>query len=392
MRPDPAEGWLPKSLLVGALVPLSRRGDTRSVRASSLASSPALHDFGVIVCRYSNASFQAVPRVKWEEWDAFLRAGGYAVIVGIDVTLQRHLAKLVRQGINLEKSIGEGVTWIRGARLYSALAGKSCERWATILPKPQERDVVVLGRNNAGSAVAFEVGIGPGRVAFFPSFAESQRRSLVPALVESARNAVRQVQTSRRPPDWLLAYSLESEQLLRIEAERIANRVSQLHRAKRILVDDGKDLSKECSRILQEILGPAGFSVVWKEEEGGHDIEISGSSITFVVEVRGTSRSLDVDFARQLMDHVKMFRPETSQVKGLLLGNPFRVDPLPRTGPAFTRSCVETSNANSFCLLTTHQLLGVYDQFMAGRLATDAFVSRLKSTIGAFDPSKSPGV
>ncbi len=385
MSPAVAGEPSPRVMLVGSLVPVLRRGDPGYVRATGLGSSPALHDFGVIFWRYSNTAFLSVPPAKWEEWYAFLRAGGYAVIIGVDVTLQRHLARLTKADIHLERSVGEGVTWTRGTRLHTALSGTKCERWSAVVPRAQESKTTVLGRNHAGSAVAFEVNVGPGRVAFLPSFSEEHRRALVPALARCAQEVARQVQTGRRLPDWLLELPLESEGLLRAEGERIANRMSQLQRAKRILVDDGKELSKECARILQEILGPAGYSVVWKEEAGAHDIEITGSSVTFLVEVRGATRSLDVDFARQLLDHRGIFRPETSFVKGVLLGNPYRAEPLPRAGPAYTRTCKETAVTNSFCMMTTEQLLGVYDRFVSGRLDSTNFVASLREKVGEFE-------
>lgn len=384
MTTEPDTTLQPKVLLVGALVPLKRRGDPGYTRASGLASAPALHDFGVIVLRYSNSSFQVVPRVKWDEWNAFLRAGGYAVVMGIDVTLQRHLPRLAKVELPLERLAGEGVSWIRGTLLHSALNGRLCQRWTAVVPRAHEHETVVLGRNNAGSAIAFEIAVGPGRVAFLPNFDETQRLALVAALVNNARGAVRQVHLGRTLPDWLVALPLESEKLLRLEGERISNRLNQLQRAKRILIDDGKALSKECSRILQEILGPAGYSVTWKEEEGSHDIEISGSSTTFLVEVRGATRAVDVDLARQLMDHLITFRPETSRVKGILLGNPYRADSMPRTGPPLTKNCKELAVANSFCFLTTHQLLEVYDQFVSGRLDVASFITALGDTVGEF--------
>ena len=377
-------------LIVGSLV-LSSRKKPSYVYSTGLPSSPTLHDFSIMILRYSNDSFQRASRQKWEEWKKFRKNAGVAFILGIDTTIQRHANKILGRGSpNLEKAKGRLVKWTRGTRFYEALKSFKQVPWSVTVPRSEEHLVNIIGRNAAGDAIAFESISGNNSIVFLPDFEKEARDLLIPQLIESAEKWIAATASSGTMPAWADTLKLHSESKFLAEAEMISNKLRSLSRAKRILVDDGKSLSEECARILTDIFGPEGFTVNWREEEGGHDIEILGSSVSFVCEVRGSSGSIDVSIARQLMDHIQQFVPSTARVKGIVIGNAFRTTPLAERGDPFSNKCIDLAHTNNFCLISSTQLLSIYDDITRKTLQPHDLVSYLTGTVGVLplpDPS-----
>src|SRR2546427_13157309 len=83
-----------RTLVVGSLI-RTKRATAGLTLATGLSSAPTLHDFGVKVVRYSNEAFQRTPAARWKEWREFLRAGGTALILAIEPSLQRHAGRLL---------------------------------------------------------------------------------------------------------------------------------------------------------------------------------------------------------------------------------------------------------------------------------------------------------
>ena len=369
-------------LIVGSLVPSTRKNPSY-VYSTGLPSSPTLHDFSVMIVRYSNDSFQRASRQKWEEWKKFRKNAGVAFVFGIDTTIQRHASKILgRGGPKLERTKGSLVKWTRGTRFYEALKSFKQVPWSVNIPRSEEHLVNIIGRNAAGDAIAFESISGNNLVVFLPHFDKESRDLLIPQLIESAERWIATTASSGAMPAWADTLKLHSESKFLAEAEMISNKLRSLSRAKRILVDDGKSLSKECARILTDIFGPEGFTVNWREEEGGHDIEILGSSVSFVCEVRGSSGSIDVNITRQLMDHIQQFVPSTARVKGIVIGNAFRTTPLSERGDPFSSKCIDLANTNNFCLISSTQLLSIYDDIIRKTLQPQELVSSLTGTVG----------
>lgn len=371
-----------RAILVGGLPRLRGLGESTEF-ASSLSSSPTLHDFGVVLARYSNASFLSAPNAKWKDWQRFLRSGGIAFVLGVEPSIQRHAANLVGHSLpSLVAQDGQWISWVRGTRFYEALKSHTSARWAAIVAKADERLVSVIGRNAAGDGVAFEAVLGQGVVVFLPRFDGQELRKIVPKLVKVSKRQVARLLATRGVPDWAESIALPMEAKVREEIEAASRRLEAAERAKRVLFYDGKSLSKECAHILDEILKPDGFDVQWKEEEGLHDIEISGGTVDLLVEVRASSGLIDVAVARQLMDHIQLVTPSTAAAKGMIIGNPYRDIRPQERGDSFSPQCMDLAERNHFCLLTTMQLLVLYDQVKRGLLGGRELVENIMSTTG----------
>jgi hypothetical protein len=379
-RPD-----APKVLIVGTLVGTRKPDDAFSF-ASGLSVSPTFHDFGVLLCRYSNETFRKVSSAKWREFQSFLANGGIAFVTNVEPTIRRFGEWLVGQPLHLQDQQGRGMRWTRGTRFYDVLKDTQCERWSCLVPRDREQSVNVLGRNLAGDAVAFEVRVGSGSIVFLPWFGLEVRERALRSLIAKGQELLLVSHLSKATPAWAASIPLESERMLRAQRESIDSRIVRLANAKAVLVSEGKPLSKECSTILGEILGSAGFEVTWKEESGGHDIEAISSSLSIVIEVRASTGMIEVSAARQLLDHIGQFPAKTPRLKGLLIGNPYRTLPLPDRGAlaAFSDPCLSLLRRSTHCALTTIELLTNYDLYMQGKLDVPQWVEAIWATHGRF--------
>ena len=107
-----------RTLIVGSLLK-SQRARSSYTLASGLSSSPTLHDFGILIARYSNESFRRTPAEKWKEWRDLLRSGGTAIILNMDPSVQRHSEKLMSKPFpGLIAQRGQRASWVRGTRFH----------------------------------------------------------------------------------------------------------------------------------------------------------------------------------------------------------------------------------------------------------------------------------
>lgn len=350
----------------------------------SLTSSPTLHDFAVVLCRYGNESFHRVSEAKWKEWNTFVRLGGIGIVTDVDETIQRYASVLTSTSLRLNKLRGRQIHWTRGTYLFEALKQRECDEWLSVVPRSEEPMVNVLGRNEAGDAVAFEVCVGRGHVVFLPRFDPHERELLIPALLRAAIRVSVDARSAVSVPDWAIQVPLRSEALLTIERERLDTRLKRLGDAKSILSSEGVPLSRECHKILNEILSPEGFEVRYVESSGGHDIEVLGSAVTVVVEIKASTDSVKVGAARQLMDHAHQFPAKTQRISGLLVANAYRSLPPSQRPASFTATCLQLIERQQYCAMTTIQLLDLYDAFVRRDLGPGLFIQSITSSVGLF--------
>jgi hypothetical protein len=373
------------ALLIGSILParLARPDVTLS---SELSATPTLHDYGVILARYSNESFHTVDSTKWREWDAFLARGGTAIILGVDASVQRYNQKLVKGSLpRLVEQHGRNATWIRGTPLYEGLASWTRVHWDVIVHPDDAPTVANIGRNSAGDVISFRLRVGNGEVFLLPAFEGPGRETLALSLLDRARRHYLTESDARRAPKWASDIVVGAERELLAQQEILSSRLLKISRAKRVLYEDGKTLSRECASMLREILEPAGFRVEWTEEGGDHDVELEGSTMTIVVEVRGAAGQIDVGLARQLMDHSSKKLTKTAMKKGVIVGNPHRLLPPSQRGRSFTPQCESLARSNQFCLMTACQLLDFYDRFLTSGLKAEQLISMIMSTSGVLE-------
>ena len=373
------------TLVIGRL-PKFGRNSKNVTYASTNNSSPTLFDYEIIYVKYSNSSFYRTYVEKWQELKKFLSAGGILCIIGFDKTIMRFSGNLSNSKIPLMMAKkGQKVSWVRGTRVYEALKEFDEVDYDAIIQKQEEKEIVVIGRSASNEAIAFEIGFGRGRILFLPNFDTSIRSKVMRRLQNAFTKQITQLSSISNKPIWYDSISLSIEKVIRNEIEDARNRLSILEDAKKILYEDGKSLSKECANLLEQMLKDEGYIVDWKEENGLHDIEIRGKSEIFIAEVRASNGLVDVDLARQLMDHIQLVEDKERNKKGILIANPFRHLPPNERNKSFSRECIDVARRNNYCLINTAQLLHNYDLIMVNELKPKEFITRIIECNGEFE-------
>lgn len=351
--------------------------------ATSFNSSPTIYDFNIIFLRYSNTLFASTKNEKWEELRKFFTTGGILCIVGIDPTIERHALRLLGTSLpRLENREGEKIFWTRGTYLYEIMKEIEEGNWHSVVERSNEKGIMPFGRNKANEVVAFEVSAGRGKIVLLPDFSKRELEKIQRKLLIEFKAQIFRSSITSQQPSWFKSILLPVERKTKEELSKITNKLESIERAKRILFEEGTLLSKECAFILEEMLTAKGFEVKWKEEQGLHDIEIRNESRLIVIEVRASNGLISVDLPRQLSDHIQLANIPNKNIKGLIIGNPFRLtDPQSRK-QSFTRECIDLAKRNSFCLMTTIQLLEWYNRIILGTSTVDAFIDSIYSTVG----------
>lgn len=341
-------------------------------------SSPTLFDYEIIYIKYSNSSFYRTYEDKWQELKKFLLAGGILCIVGFDKTIMRFSSNLSNSKMPLMiAKKGQKVSWVRGTRVYEALKVFYEADYDAVIQKQEEKEIVVIGRSLSNEAISFQIDFGRGRILFLPNFDISTRSKVMKRLQNAFTQQITQLSSAIKKPVWYESISLKTEKVIQNEIEHARNRLSKLDDAKKILYEEGKSLSKECATLLEQILKDEGYSVQWKEESGQHDIEIRNESEILIAEVRASNGLVDVDLARQLMDHIQLVDDKERNKKGILIANAFRSKHPNERKESFSRECIDLARRNNYCLINTTQLLHSYDLIMANELRPKEFLNRI---------------
>ncbi len=349
-------------------------------------SSPTLFDYEIIYVKYSNPSFYRTYVEKWQELKKFFLAGGILCIIGFDKTIMRFSSNLSNSKMPLMiAKKGQKVSWVRGTMVYEALKEFGEADYDAIIQKQEEKEIGVMGRSGSNEAIAFEIDSSRERILFLPNFDISTRSKVMKRLQNAFTQQITQLSSVIKKPVWYESISLKTEKVIQNEIEDARNRLSKLDDAKKILYEEGKSLSKECANLLEQMLKDEGCSIQWKEESGQHDIEIRNESTILVVEVSGSNGLVDVDLARQLMDHIQLVEDKECNKKGILIANAFRSKHPNERKESFSRECIDLARRNNYCLINTTQLLHSYDLIMANELKPQEFLNRIIECNGEFE-------
>ena len=353
--------------------------------ASSFNSSPTLYDFDVIFVRYTNSSFHATTIEKWQEFKRFLSSGGIACFVGIETTIQRYSSYLTDSSIPpMVLKNGKKVSWIKGTKAYESLKEFDQVIYNATIKRENEGGIVVLGRSAANEAISFEISFGKGRLLFLPDFEVHIRLKAIRNLHKAFSKQIIQLSSRSKIPMWYDTVTLFCEELVKKEIEVANLKLSNIEKAKRTLFEEGKNLSKQYADIFEQMLQGEGFEVYWKEESGMHDLEIKSKSQIFVAEIRASNGLVNVDLARQLMDHIQLIKDAGRDKKGILIGNPYRhIAPNDRK-QSYSKECIDLALRNNFCLVNSIQLLHCYDLVMSNKLTPKNLMDRIFECNGEF--------
>jgi hypothetical protein len=184
-------------------------------------------------------------------------------------------------------------------------------------------------------------------------------------------------------PSWAAdsKHSLDSERVLRVELleaeqnleiaqrkkEEIVETLKSAGRLRGLLYEKGKPLEAAIINALQIM----GFKATpYKDATSEFDVVFESSEGRLIGEAEGKdTKAVNVDKLRQLSMniHEDLLREEiTSQAKGVLFGNGYRLQAVETREVAFTEKCISAASTSSTALIATRELFKVA-QYLSGK-------------------------
>jgi len=163
------------------------------------------------------------------------------------------------------------------------------------------------------------------------------------------------------------------------EREILDSNLLKIVSQKQLLAGTGRSLEIETKTAFEEI----GFSVS-EGERGRDDLILKYNDFTFVVEVKGVTKSGTEKHAQQLEKWVMEYSILNDVTpKGILLVVPYKDIPLgERKDASFPNQMVGFSTKRNHCLMTGPQLLCILKKVKKGELIIEELVEELHSCNG----------
>ncbi|TAK87236.1 MAG: hypothetical protein EPO20_05385 [Betaproteobacteria bacterium] len=234
-----------------------------------------------------------------------------------------------------------------------------------------------------------------GVFAFLPAIESLEERHMVNLVLE---DLIDLPQVALQPA-WADGISMEvasaiTEQIdtkrkalkaLQGELQTLASKKADIESHKKLLYESGRELEERfalCLRMLGGKVTPAKYS----QEE--FILEHAGA--LFLVECKGIGKSVALTHVRQLTDYMLKFEEdENKQGKGILFGNAWKeLPPERRDGDetvVFPDNVEKRAIQLDIALVSSTAFFPVFERFLAGRVAADAILQRMTSSVGVVD-------
>lgn len=194
------------------------------------------------------------------------------------------------------------------------------------------------------------------------------------------------------PPEWVDKINIPGEEELRsrIETEKeamseIENRVKELEdelndiaRFKGLLYETGEPLEELVKFTLEKLgarIGPPEF-------EGHEEYLLIRDEGRAVVEVKGNTKSISKGDMRAVLDYIQEYELEKDEkVKGILIGNAWRLNPLEERGTqkkqVFPDNVKRSAKSRDIALVSTIELFNAYCAFLKGEIGGKEVVDKI---------------
>lgn len=231
----------------------------------------------------------------------------------------------------------------------------------------------VLASSRGGEAVALELvpfADLPGKLIFLPAIADSAHDEIkFTGVIQDCIVAAIGGDLSDTSPEWVEAWMLpgledkesvvSSSKLALVEAKKkVADAEEQRDKIagfRKLLWTTGKF---QLEPMVREAFSLMGFDA---PSEGDRDAVLydAGQKVA-IAEIEGANGRIDVDKYRQLLDYVEDELTESGkELKGILVGNGYRLEQPDQRGDQFTEACRRGAERQRFCLLATTELFEV---------------------------------
>lgn len=247
-------------------------------------------------------------------------------------------------------------------------------------------------------SVSLLVQRGQGLLFFIPDFS-SDGSTADQIFVECLRQTLQRLKPQDEMPsipEWAESFEFSKEIEIRCDLtdmtrrlEEARNQITEMEREieffrqmKRLISDTGETLENQIAKLFEEL----GFQVN-KGEDGREDLIIQKDNKVAVVEIKGVGKSAAEKHAAQLEKWVANYLEQNEvNPKGILIVNAFNNTPLDaRHEKAFPDQMLPYSTARSHCLLTSTQLLGIWNRSRENPDETNILIDKIFDTVGVFE-------
>ncbi len=224
--------------------------------------------------------------------------------------------------------------------------------------------------------------VGNGHIIFLPSTYSLDNGSILEDCIQSILNG----DVPSPKPDWLndvvvpgqevlkpkLSKINEEIENLRVKAEQIKSDIEELDKWEYLLYEQGENRLRPVVRNVLSIIGMQDKSDIEQIADGFFTCD-EGDAI---LEVEGSVNSIKIEKISQLIkDRANYITDkQTTSPKGILVGNPFREEPLDNRPPKssqrqpFTRELLQTAEKQDIVVILSTDLYNIASLSLRGQI------------------------
>jgi len=380
--------------------------DAVVVRAASIESL-----FGGFGIKYRNAEAGLLERSHGEflrrqcikrriEADGLLEKGGIVIVFMLpvirypwedDKDLTNYDWLLSRKVVadELGISYGTGKTienLLTNHPLYEYLKFKPSWSAYSDLETSAQHDWQILASAYGSHALSLSKKVKNGYIILIPS---SYSEIEDPSILEDCIQAILTIDLPSPKPEWLKDIIVPGQEVLqpklnetntsieglRSKAKQITSEIEQLETWKFLLYEKGEHHLQPIVRKALSAIGLQDKSDIEQISDGFFSCEYGDA----ILEVEGSSGSIKIEKISQLIkDRANYFaEKKTTSPKGILVGNPFREEPLDNRPPKgshkklFTRELLQTAEKQDVVVMLSTDLYNIASLDLIGKMSDE---------------------
>lgn len=224
-----------------------------------------------------------------------------------------------------------------------------------------------------------------GHIILIPYYYSSENGSILENCIQS----ILEIHIPSPKPDWVKSIIVPGQEVLqpnlneinqsiedlRSKAEQINSDIEQLEKWKYLLYEKGEHYLQPIVRKALSIIGFQDKSDIEQIADGFFSCEYGDT----ILEVEGSNDSIKIEKISQLIKDRANYSEDkkTTSPKGILVGNPFREQPLDNRPPEgsnkslFTKELIQTAEKQDIVVILSTDLYNIVSLFLRGQISDE---------------------
>ena len=341
--------------------------------------APTIYDYDLVIVDSDNIDITTF-YIKKDQFERFFMNGGICFVLlsksksiytGI-TSIEKYEFLSIRENIKIRNISGEWISCELKEALW--LFDNFSFTWdCSVYDLPESYNVIAV--NKVNDIVSFSTQIHNGYCIFLPKVDDSQKSSLVDALIQRGKNLVRIERRIVEIPEWLSLYATDLERKLLRQKNEIEKKLGKAGKIKPLLYETGNNLE----RIVLEVFKDVGFEINKLPKGSYADFEFPLlHDLTAVCEIKGLLGSASVHDLRQLLQYfIEQRDIEKRNVKGIFIVNHFREIKPGERGAPLTKDALELINKHDFKIVTTVEIYNFLTESLDKKVSKREFIKEL---------------